>query len=79
MLAVSRLLSRCGNFFVMDLYSRNRDGIPSFDADASKGVGKIRVPLVPGVEAGSAVLDVEIDTGLQDRVLGGVAINADPG
>ena len=60
-------------------YSRDRDSITSADRDARESVREVRVPLVPGIETGPAVLNVEVYSSLQNRVLRGVAIDADPG
>lgn len=71
--------------------SRNRDAREVVSADKVSYFCRCRwscpwihlrvvwVPLVPGVEANGRALDVEVDTRLEDRVAGGVAIDADPG
>ena len=44
----------------------------------SGGLRIVWIPLVPGVEPDFTALDVEVDSSLENGILGSVAVDADP-
>lgn len=55
------------------------DGITLGDGDTAEVIGIVGVPFVPGAVGGLAALVAEVDTGLENGSLAGIAVNADPG
>lgn len=78
-LASRHILDGCGSGSRGGGVNGELDHVAGGEGDTGEVVAVVGVPLIPSIEAGLAVLEVEVDSSLQDRGLASVAINTNPG
>jgi len=78
-LAIGEVLDSGSSGALSGGLNSNLDGVALRDGDAAEVIRVVGVPFVPGAVGGLAALVAEVDAGLENGGLAGVAVNTDPG